>query len=302
MHWQRACAGSRWKRRRRIHVPVRSVARASRSGGTILDTPDIAATEPIERPAPGEHHGHPRLWEYGALVAVGFVGWVLCSPVLPIPADKHLRAIAIALAETVIVVGLGCLAARSLDFAPTATRRRLSGGNAGLRAVMLAGIVAGLVSIAGTELAGAIVVKLLWSPVAAAGHASAKAQAGKHVLELLKTHPLAIGVGFPLIEELHLRLFIMTALAWLAAKLMRGSTVWWTAIVLQAIAFGAMHALSGESPLWWEPRLVQALLDPRIVAGMVLGYAYWRWGLESSFIAHASSNAAVLALTLLRGY
>jgi hypothetical protein len=58
----------------------------------------------------------------------------------------------------------------------------------------------------------------------------------------------------------------------------------------------------GESPLWWEPRLVQALLDPRIVAGLVLGYAYWRWGLESSFIAHASTNAAVFALTLLRGY
>jgi membrane protease YdiL (CAAX protease family) len=271
-------------------------------GGNILDTPDIAAPEKIERPVAGEHHGHPRLIEYGALVAVGLVGWVLCSPVLPIPADKHPRAITIALVETAIVVGLGCLAARRLDFTPTAIKRRLSGGNAGLRAVMLAGIVAGLLSIAGTELAGVIVVKLLWSPVAAAGHPGAKAQAGKHVLKLLKAHPLAIGVGFPIIEELHFRLLIMTALAWLAAKLMRGSAVWWTAIVLGAIAFGAMHALSGESPLWWEPRLVQALLDPRIVAGLVLGYAYWRWGLESSFIAHASTNAAVFALTLIRGH
>lgn len=248
------------------------------------------------------HHGHPRLIEFGALVAVGFIGWVLASAILPIPADKHLRAVIVALVETAIVVGLGCLAARSLDFAPTATRRRLSGGGAGIRTVVLGGVVAGIVSIAGTALAGTIVVKLLWSSAAAAGHAGAKAQAGKHVIKLLKTHPLAISVGFPIIEELHFRLLILTVLAWLAAKVTRGSAVWWTAIVIQAIAFGAMHAFSGESPLWWEPRLVQALLDPRIVAGLVIGYAYWRWGLESSFIAHASTNAAVFALTMIRGY
>jgi membrane protease YdiL (CAAX protease family) len=238
------------------------------------------------------------------LVAAGFVGWLLCSPILPIPPDKHLRAVTIALVETAIVVGLGCLAARRLDFAPTATRRRLSGGDAraGLRAVILAGIAAGVVSVAGTELVGTIVVKLLWSPGAAASHAGAKAQAGKEVLKLLRTHPVAVGVGFPIIEELHFRLLLLTALAWLAAKLTRGSAAWWTAIVIQALAFGAMHALSGESPLWWEPPAVQVMLDPRIVAGAVLGYAYWRWGLESSLIAHASTNVSVLMLALLRGH
>ncbi len=269
-----------------------------------MDTPGIAASRELERPAPSEHRGHPRLLEYCALVAAGFTGWVLCSPILPIPPDKHLRAVTIALVETAIVAGLGCLAARRLDFAPTATRRRLSDGDAraSLRAVLLAGIAAGIVSVASTELVGTIIVKLLWSPAAAAGHAGAKAQAGKEVLKLLKTHPAAVGLGFPIIEELHFRLLLLTALAWITAKLTRGDAAWWTAIIIQALAFGAMHALSGESPLWWEPRSVQVMLDPRIVAGVVLGYAYWRWGLESSLIAHVSTNASVFVLALVRGH
>ncbi len=272
-----------------------------RSG--ILDTPGIALGEEVEAPAGGERRGHPRLLEYAALVAAGFIGWVLCSPILPIPPDKHLRAVAIALIETAIIAGLGCLAARRLEFAPTATRRRWGGGDAqaGLRAVVFAGIAAGVVSVGGTELVGTIIVKMLWSPAAAAAHPGAK-QAGKEVVGLLKTHPLAVGVGFPIIEELHFRLLIVTALAWLAAKLMRGPAVWWTAIAIQALLFGAMHALSGESPLWWEPRSVQVMLDPRIVAGVVLGYAYWRWGLESSLIAHVLTNISVLLLALIRGH
>lgn len=227
----------------------------------------------------------------------------MCSPILPIPPDKHLRAVAIALIETAIVAGLGCLAARRLDFAPTATRRRWVAGDAhaGLRAVVLAGIAAGVLSVAGTELVGTIIVKLLWSPAAAAAHPGAK-QAGKEIMGLLKTNPLAVGVGFPIIEELHFRLLIVTALAWLCAKLVRGPAVWWTAIGVQALMFGAMHALSGESPLWWEPRAMQVMLDPRIVAGAVLGYAYWRWGLESSLIAHVITNASVLLLALIKGH
>jgi membrane protease YdiL (CAAX protease family) len=264
---------------------------------------NIAPGDKLERPAPAERRSHLRLWEYGALVMAGFVGWTLCSPILPIPPDKHLRAVTIALIETAIVAGLGCLAARRLDFAPTATRRRWAAGDAeaGLRTVMFAGIAAGVVSVGGTELVGTIIVKLLWSPAAAAAHASAK-QAGREVVGLLKTHPLAVGVGFPIIEELHFRLLVVTALAWLAAKLMRGPAVWWTAIVIQALMFGAMHALSGESPLWWEPRSVQVMLDPRIVAGAVLGYAYWRWGVESSLIAHILTNLSVLLLALIRGH
>lgn len=269
-----------------------------------METPGIAPSGELEPLAPIERRGHPRLLEYCALVGAGFIGWVLCSPILPIPPDKHLRAVTIALVETAIVAGLGCLAARRLDFAPTATRRWFSGGDAqaGLRTVILAGVAAGIVSVAGTALAGTIMVKLLWSQAAAAGHPGAKTQAGQEVLKLLNTHPAAVGLGFPIIEELHFRLLILTALAWLSAKLMRGPSAWWTAIVIQALAFGAMHALSGESPLWWEPRSAQMMLDPRIVAGVVLGYAYWRWGLESSLIAHASTNAFVLLLALVRGH
>lgn len=276
---------------------------------TSIPADSAAAASPESRMP--EHRGHPRLLEFCLLLALGFAGWVLCAPVLPIPSDKHLRAVTIALIESAIIVGLGCLAARRVGLAPTASRRwwELGGASPGLREVILAGVAAGIVSVAGTEAAGVIVVRLLWSPsmAGAASHAGANAQAGKEVIKLLKTHPLAVGVGFPIIEEIHFRLLIMTALAWLIGKLFRermgarGAKVWWTALVVQGFAFAAMHALSGESPLWWEPRIVQVMLDPRVVAGVVLGYAYWRWGLESSIIAHVLTNVSVFLLSMMRG-
>jgi membrane protease YdiL (CAAX protease family) len=273
----------------------------------LLENPSIAADMELEGTPPRARIRYPGLIEFLALLALGMLGWFLCSPVLPIPPDKHLRAISIALGESLFLVGLGCLAARRPGFSPTALRRWLTVAESPVRPVGLIYAAAGAaaVSILGTRVMQMIVVKALWAPALAAKTPPGIKEAGRKAFELFKAHPAAIGVGFPIIEEIHFRLFLMTALVWLITKLLRapagklGAGGWWTAIVIQGLLFGAIHAATGEGTLWWEPRVVQMLLEPRIAAGIVLGYVYWRWGLETSILAHIFADLSVLCYLML---
>jgi membrane protease YdiL (CAAX protease family) len=273
----------------------------------LLENPSIAANVELEGSPLRARVRYPRLIEFLVLLALGMLGWLLCSPVLPIPPDKHLRAISIALGESLFLVGLGCLAARRVGFAPTALRRWLTAAEPPVRPAGLIYAAAGAaaVSILGTRLVQTIVVKALWAPALAAKTPPGIKEAGRKAFELFKAHPAAVGVGFPIIEEIHFRLFLMTALVWLITKLLRapagklGAGGWWTAIVIQGLMFGAVHAATGEGTLWWEPRAVQMLLEPRIAAGIVLGYVYWRWGLETSILAHIFADLSVLCYLML---
>jgi membrane protease YdiL (CAAX protease family) len=209
------------------------------------------------------------------------------------------------------LVGLGCLAARRVGFAPSALRRRFAddiaepGPAPGPLELIYAAAGAAAVSIAGTRIVQMIVVKALWSPSLAATASAAIKEAGRKTFEIFKAHPVAVGVGFPIIEEIHFRLFLMTALVWMIVKLWRApagrlrASGWWTAIVIQGLIFGAIHAATGEGTLWWEPRSVQMLLEPRSVAGIVLGYVYWRWGIETSILAHVLADLSVLGYLAL---
>jgi membrane protease YdiL (CAAX protease family) len=281
--------------------------RACSSLESLRESPSIGADVAFKGSPPRAPVGYPRLIEFFLLLALRMLGWVLCSPVLPIPADKHLRAISIALAEMLFLVGLGCLAARRPGFAPSALRRRFAAVDAttSLAELIYAAAGAAAVSILGTRIVQMIVVKALWAPALAAKAPPAMKEAGRKAFELFKAHPAAIGVGFPIIEEIHFRLFLMTAIVWLITKLLRApagglsASGWWTAIVIQGLLFGAIHAATGEGTLWWEPRAVQMLLEPRMVAGIVLGYVYWRWGLETSILAHVIADMSVLCYLTL---
>jgi membrane protease YdiL (CAAX protease family) len=291
------------ERLRSAMKPVRP--QAETTALILLETESFAANVELEGRPPHVQVRYSRLIEFFLLLAVGMAGWVLCSPVLPIPPDKHLRAISIALGEMLFLVGLGCLAARRAGFAPSALRRRLAGGNLApsLMELIYAAAGAAALSILGTRVAQMIVVKALWSPSLAATTADSIKEAG--LFDLFKAHPLAVGVGFPIIEEIHFRLFLVTVLVWLIVKLSRapagtlGARGWWMAIVIQGLLFGAVHAATGEGTLWWEPRAVQMLLEPRAVAGIVLGYVYWRWGLETSILAHVMADLSVLCYLML---
>jgi membrane protease YdiL (CAAX protease family) len=105
-------------------------------------------------------------------------------------------------------------------------------------------------------------------------------------------------------EEVQLRLFLVTLLAWGMCLFNGGRSLRWhlvLAVVLAAIAFGAGH-LPAAAKVWPLDAIVVArtvLLNA--IAGLVFGWFYVRHGLESAMLAHFCADlvlhvAAPLAL------
>lgn len=100
-------------------------------------------------------------------------------------------------------------------------------------------------------------------------------------------------------EELLLRLFLMTLIAWIiwkvAFKGQRPPTAgaFWIAIVVAAILFGAGHlpAMAGICPL--TPAVVIRTIALNALAGLAFGFFFWRWGLEHAMLAHFCADIAL---------
>jgi membrane protease YdiL (CAAX protease family) len=109
------------------------------------------------------------------------------------------------------------------------------------------------------------------------------------------------GIG----EEVLVRLFVMTLLVWLVARLRRrepGAALYWSAIVIAALLFGAGHlpAAAGFWPL--TPVVVLDIVLVNAVGGVVFGWSYWRHGLEAAMCAHFGADLALhVAAPLLVG-
>jgi hypothetical protein len=110
---------------------------------------------------------------------------------------------------------------------------------------------------------------------------------------------LAIAAAFR--EEIEFRLGLLTVLGWLLYKLMRDkrSPALWTANIAQAAAFGALHQIAGFTGRTSSLSPTGVLLDPRTISGVVLGYAYSHYGLETAILAHAIGDSAIFALVAL---
>jgi membrane protease YdiL (CAAX protease family) len=109
-------------------------------------------------------------------------------------------------------------------------------------------------------------------------------------------------------EEIMVRLFLLTLLAWLGSLVGRDEegrptlAVLWIATVLAALAFGAGH-LPGlvdaglPSPL--PPLLVTRTILLNALVGVVFGWLYWSRGLESAMLAHFSADIVLHVLSVL---
>jgi membrane protease YdiL (CAAX protease family) len=92
-----------------------------------------------------------------------------------------------------------------------------------------------------------------------------------------------------IVEEVELRLFFATLLAWLLYLLSGKQRAAWqrgTAVVLAALVFGAAH-LPAAAQMWPLDAVVVArtvLLNA--LAGLVFGWFYLRQGLESAILSH----------------
>lgn len=97
------------------------------------------------------------------------------------------------------------------------------------------------------------------------------------------------GIG----EEVQLRLFLMTGLVfalWLFTRRRTAPWMYWLAIVVAAVLFGAGH-LPAAAQLWpLDGVVIARTLLLNGLGGVVFGWLYWKRGLEAAMIAHFSTD------------
>jgi len=105
-----------------------------------------------------------------------------------------------------------------------------------------------------------------------------------------------------IVEELQLRLFVMTLLVWMFAVLAKRTPrpwVYWVAIVMAAVLFGVGH-LPAAGKIW-EPSeiVVFRTIVLNAIGGLVFGWLYWRRGIEMAMLGHFSADIVLHVLTPL---
>jgi len=104
-------------------------------------------------------------------------------------------------------------------------------------------------------------------------------------------------------EETIFRLFGLSLLAWVGGLLFRDSegrpklAVLWIANLLFALAFGAAHLPAAETLGWpINPLIVTRTLVLNGVGGLVLGWLFWTFGLETAMLAHFFGDVVLYTL------
>jgi membrane protease YdiL (CAAX protease family) len=105
-----------------------------------------------------------------------------------------------------------------------------------------------------------------------------------------------------IVEELLVRLFLVTALVWALGKVWRTSEgrpapgAVWTAIVMATLLFALGHLPMASRLGDLTPWLVVRVLVLNGIAGMVYGWLYTRRGLEAAMAAHAATHIPLQVL------
>ena len=101
-------------------------------------------------------------------------------------------------------------------------------------------------------------------------------------------------------EELLLRLFLMSLLAWIGCKLTRAATpgvvVGWTANILAALLFGAGHLPVTASMVPLTGVVIARALILNGLGGVAFGWLYWRRGILLAMAAHFSADIVLHVL------
>ncbi|WP_338553832.1 CPBP family intramembrane glutamic endopeptidase [Paenibacillus sp. KS-LC4] len=100
-----------------------------------------------------------------------------------------------------------------------------------------------------------------------------------------------------LTEEIMLRLFTMTLIVWLLAKIFRrknnadSAVILWVSIVLASVLFGIGH-LPATATVFGELTLLLVLraIVLNSILGIWFGFLYWKKGLEYAMIAHMGAD------------
>jgi hypothetical protein len=110
--------------------------------------------------------------------------------------------------------------------------------------------------------------------------------------------PLEAVVASPILEEIAVRLFFMSVLAWVVVRFTKRPTLAFAiALIGSASLFALLHL---ARPFPGDPALATyyraALMTKYTLAGVPFGWVFWRWGLPYAILCHAAGNAAHLVL------
>lgn len=100
-------------------------------------------------------------------------------------------------------------------------------------------------------------------------------------------------VSVAVVEEVVFRLFLMSVVAWIAARFVdRTQPVFFMALIVSALLFAMMHLLGRPLPARPEFAALYAsgVVLKSTVAGLVLGWGFWRWGLPFAVLCHFAAN------------
>lgn len=104
-----------------------------------------------------------------------------------------------------------------------------------------------------------------------------------------------------IVEELLLRLGLMTLLVWLGLKLARsdrpGAPLVWGANIMAALVFGLGHLPATAALVAITPLVVTRAVVLNGLAGVVFGWLYWRRGLLAAMVAHFAADLILHVLS-----
>lgn len=94
-------------------------------------------------------------------------------------------------------------------------------------------------------------------------------------------------------EELLLRWFMVSILAWLIGLVWNSPAVMGIAILLAALLFGLGHLPATRNITPLTPWVVARGIVLNGVGGLIFGYLFWRYGLEAAIIAHFTADLVI---------
>lgn len=234
------------------------------------------------------------LWAAGVLGAVAVTAGVLpqLTTGLALPAPMWLLMIA-SFAQSAVLMALavwsGVALAPAVGLRAPAFEAAATGGPVGvvLKPQLMPGVITGL--LGGAFLFASL--RLSPAPIAA--------------LQSRFTPPLYARLLYGgITEEVLLRWGLMTFFTWLAWRMLQGRRgpvkpgFVWLAIVASALLFGAGHLPAARVLLGAiDTNVLIFVVGVNAVFGVLFGWLYWRRGLESAMVAHATTHFVSYLIT-----
>jgi hypothetical protein len=108
-----------------------------------------------------------------------------------------------------------------------------------------------------------------------------------------------------IVEEIQLRLFVMSLLVWLGRFINKTSegkptrVIFWIANVLAAVLFGLGHLPTVSMLVPLTSLVIARTVILNGIGGIVFGWLYWKHGLESAMISHFTADILLHVLLVL---